>query len=641
MLPASAGAQKITATVPVAGGPVAVAVNQQTNKIYVADFHGGGDGRVTVIDGTTNATTTVPVGAGPIAVAVNTVTNKIYVANRGVPIANIRGSITVIDGLTNATTTVTDPNATFLYGVAVNPVTNKIYVANMNSVTVIDGATNATTTVTDPNAAYSVAVAVNPVTNKIYVANVDSQNVTVIDGATNSITTVPVVDTSELGPAALAVNSETNKIYVLNNGVIRNSANPGNVTVIDGDTNSTTTLSDPNAVTPVAVAVNSATNKIYVANIGNYPGTNHGNVTVIDGSTGSTTTVTDPSALAPLAVAVDEVSDKIYVSNGNSSTLSGNGGVTVIDGATNSKTTVIDPNAKTDLPGAVAVDSDTDKIYVANVISDNVTVIDGGSPATSFSLVVTLAGSGTVTSSPSGVDCGSVCSASFSAGTDVSLTASPASGSTFAGWSGACTGTRGCSLTMNGDEFIAATFNAPPPDFSLGASSSNMSVTPGASVSTKLSITPSNGFNQSVALACSGAPSETTCMVSPDSVTPDGKDAATATLTVTTTARSFAPVVPWAGPTNHRDRWVPVWMALLVGLALFVRFAGSRFRLRPLARLALATVLSLIALSAACGGNPPPPPVHDPGTPAGTYSLTITATSGNLTHSTAVTLSVQ
>ena len=51
--------------------------------------------------------------------------------------------------------------------------------------------------------------------------------------------------------------------------------------------------------------------------------------------------------------------------------------VDVINGRTNSTTTVIDPNAKTDLPGSLAVNPFTDNVYVANVISDNVTVIHG------------------------------------------------------------------------------------------------------------------------------------------------------------------------------------------------------------------------------------------------------------------------
>jgi Divergent InlB B-repeat domain len=65
-------------------------------------------------------------------------------------------------------------------------------------------------------------------------------------------------------------------------------------------------------------------------------------------------------------------------------------------------------------------------------------------------------GSGSVTSSPSGINCGATCSASFAAGTMVTLTATAAAGSTFTGWSGACTGT--CTVTMSADQAVTATF---------------------------------------------------------------------------------------------------------------------------------------------------------------------------------------
>ena len=58
-------------------------------------------------------------------------------------------------------------------------------------------------------------------------------------------------------------------------------------------------------------------------------------------------------------------------------------------------------------------------------------------------------GTGTVTSSPAGINCGATCNASFLQGTVVTLTATPAAGSLFAGWSGACTGTGSCQFTMS------------------------------------------------------------------------------------------------------------------------------------------------------------------------------------------------
>jgi hypothetical protein len=69
-------------------------------------------------------------------------------------------------------------------------------------------------------------------------------------------------------------------------------------------------------------------------------------------------------------------------------------------------------------------------------------------------------GSGTVTSSPAGINCGSTCSASFNVGSSVTLTASAANNSTFTGWSGACSGTGSCSVTMSEARSVSAAFEA-------------------------------------------------------------------------------------------------------------------------------------------------------------------------------------
>jgi Divergent InlB B-repeat domain len=80
-------------------------------------------------------------------------------------------------------------------------------------------------------------------------------------------------------------------------------------------------------------------------------------------------------------------------------------------------------------------------------------------------LTVTLSGdaSGTVTSSPAGINCGNDCTESYASGTGVTLTAAPAQGASFAGWSGACTGSNTtCTLTINGARSVTATFTTKP-----------------------------------------------------------------------------------------------------------------------------------------------------------------------------------
>ena len=76
-------------------------------------------------------------------------------------------------------------------------------------------------------------------------------------------------------------------------------------------------------------------------------------------------------------------------------------------------------------------------------------------------LNVSVAGSGAVTSSPSGISCPSLCTMNFSSSTPVTLTATPSGGATFTGWSGACSGTGSCVVTMNALASATAIFSSP------------------------------------------------------------------------------------------------------------------------------------------------------------------------------------
>jgi phospholipase C len=83
----------------------------------------------------------------------------------------------------------------------------------------------------------------------------------------------------------------------------------------------------------------------------------------------------------------------------------------------------------------------------------------GGIPLT---VATAGAGSGTVTSTPAGISCTSpstgTCTANFAPNTPVTLTETPATNNTFSSWSGACTGTAACSVTVTASSAVTATF---------------------------------------------------------------------------------------------------------------------------------------------------------------------------------------
>ena len=87
-------------------------------------------------------------------------------------------------------------------------------------------------------------------------------------------------------------------------------------------------------------------------------------------------------------------------------------------------------------------------------------------PARQPLLTVSKTGSGTVKSTPAGIDCGTNCSTAFDSGVPVSLVAIAEGGWRFAGWGGACTGAGGCNVTLTADSAVSATFEklpSPPP----------------------------------------------------------------------------------------------------------------------------------------------------------------------------------
>ncbi len=180
-----------------------------------------------------------------------------------------------------------------------------------------------------------------------------------------------------------------------------------------------------------------------------------------------------------------------------------------------------------------------------------------------------------------------------------------------------------------------------PPSFTAAVSPQSATISPGQKAQFTFTVAPVAGFNQTISLTCSGAPSTASCAASPSSLTLDGSHPASATFTVTTQAPSMALLLPL--------RLAPWLAAGIFGFLLPAKPHPARRRSQRFwGLLAMALVLGLLA----CGGgggssggsnNGPGTPTGstNPGTPAGSYTLTLTATSGSTSQSTPVTVVVK
>ena len=138
-----------------------------------------------------------------------------------------------------------------------------------------------------------------------------------------------------------------------------------------------------------------------------------------------------------------------------------------------------------------------------------------------------------------------------------------------------------------------------------------------------VTVTPVGGFNQAVALACTGAPVKTTCTLNPPSVTPDGANPITSQVTVT--SMGTLPSVP-AQHVPPSNRQIVLFASCLALLAMV--FAARRLR----TRLGLAGAMLVMFAVAGCGGGG--------GGPV-TATLMLTGTSETVPHSTTVALTIQ
>lgn len=185
-------------------------------------------------------------------------------------------------------------------------------------------------------------------------------------------------------------------------------------------------------------------------------------------------------------------------------------------------------------------------------------------------------------------------------------------------------------------------------DFSIGLApggSATATVPAGSAATYSLQVTGVSGFNGTVALSCTGAPPESTCIPSEASATPNGNTVATFSVQVMTMGSSIAPpsVDRQLRPFNGLRVLLGALVALASMLLVFVsRSRGSAVRRRYAYALVvpLSFLLIVSMLLDGCSGGGSSTGSTNLGTPRGNYTLTIAGTSNGVSHSQTLTLTV-
>ena len=217
-------------------------------------------------------------------------------------------------------------------------------------------------------------------------------------------------------------------------------------------------------------------------------GTGSGTVNYSVAANTGTSTLTAASTIAGLSFTVTEAgvqSETITASAGTGGTISPTGSVPVTYGA--NQTFTVTPNTGYAISSVTVDGASVGAVtsYTFSNVTGNHTIAASFNTVT-YSLTVTETGTGTgsVATNPSGT--------TFASGTSVTLTATASAGSSFTGWSGACSGTsQTCQVVMNGNESVGAAFTATAQDPIITASAGT-----GGTISPTGSVSVNNGASE-------------------------------------------------------------------------------------------------------------------------------------------------
>jgi hypothetical protein len=191
-------------------------------------------------------------------------------------------------------------------------------------------------------------------------------------------------------------------------------------------------------------------------------------------------------------------------------------------------------------------------------------------------------------------------------------------------------GTRAAALTISdsasGSPQTVALTGAEQ-DFSVTASPPTMAtVSAGQTANYSLALTPENGFSQTVALTCSGAPTFSTCVVSPSSVPLNGTGTTSIAVTITTASPSQGALTSFRfGSPDTKNRLLTtaaLFLMIILAVSLFCRDSERFSRTHAVS---IACLLAAVMFMSSCIGFVTKANVST-GTPTGNYAITISAT---------------
>jgi len=385
-------------------------------------------------------------GVAPAALATSPDGRKFYVADRGNRTIRLVRTSSLID-LRSPVSVAGSPRS-----VVPSPDGKRIYVAaGLAGVHVMDAAnltwlyTIMLTSIDDEGRDNPQGLAISP----------DGTLLLISEGAHGgSVRLVRISDNHELhrfdvatgiAPLGVAFSPDGGRLYVAAANLA--AATAGTLEIFDA-TSYASIASIAVEVLPTALAVAPDGKRVYVTN------KDSGTVSSYDTQSGNVSTV--PVGTEPVGIAISPDGAHVYVANRGSSNVS------VFDALTGA-VVANSPLTVGAQPVAVTINPMGTTAYVSNV-TPNATVTEIGGMRT---LTVARIGSGigTVRSSIPGIDCGTQCQAQYPVGSNIHLTATPAGGSNFSGWSG----TNCDSITLSDNLSCIAIFTSitPPPSVTI------------------------------------------------------------------------------------------------------------------------------------------------------------------------------